>query len=64
MIVHPKFVAEVMFDCNIAPEGKQALMKLGWLKMLGGWIVRFAPGLVEAIMIQKAKEAAKKPPTQ
>ncbi len=64
MIVHPKFVAEVMFDCNIAPGGKKALMKWGWLKTLGGWLIKYAPGLVEEILKRKAQEAEKKPPSQ
>jgi hypothetical protein len=53
-----------MFDCNIAPGGKKALMKWGWLKTLGGWLIKYAPGLVDAIMDAKSKEAPKKPPSQ
>ena len=38
-------------------------MKWGWMKKIGGWLIKYAPGLIEIIMDAKAKEAAKKPPT-
>ncbi len=60
MIVHPKF----MFDCNLAPGGRKAHMKWGWLKKVAGWIIQYVPGLVEEILKRKAGEAEKKPPRQ
>ncbi len=34
-----------------------------WKKILG-WLLKFAPSIAEAVMDARAKEAAKKPPTQ
>ena len=31
-----------------------------WLKKLGGWIVKYGPGLVGAIMDARAKQEAEK----
>jgi hypothetical protein len=59
VIVHPHFV----FDCNIG-EGRSVSMWKKFLGWLGRIFVSYGPGVVEAIMEAKAKEAAKKPPTQ
>lgn len=53
MIPHPA----IWFD-RLPPREVPRMWKK-WLKTLGGWVIRFGPGLVEAILEAKAKE--KKP---
>ena len=55
MIPHP----DAWFDNP--PTHEEPSMWKKWLKTLGGWVIRFGPGLVEAILEAKAKSGEKKP---
>lgn len=55
MIPHPA----VWFDNP--PTIMEHSMWKSWLKKLAGWVVRYGPGLVEAILEAKAKPAPKPP---
>ncbi len=59
MIPHPS-----MFFDNPAPIREKRTMWKSWLKTLGGWIVKFGPGLVGAILDAKARKEAETPPTK
>jgi hypothetical protein len=50
MIPHP----DAWFDNP--PTHEEPSMWKSWLKTLGGWVIRFGPGLVEAILEAKRKE--------
>jgi len=56
MIPHPA----AWFDNP--PTREELTMWKKWLKTLGGWVIRFGPGLVEAILDAKAKQGEKPQP--
>lgn len=53
MMPHP----DAWFDNP--PTHEEPSMWKKWLKTLGGWVIRFGPGLVEAILEAKAKKGEK-----
>lgn len=64
-MIHPWAV----WDCEMCPvAGRPAARRTLVWKKIGAFLLKWAPGLIDAIMKQKAKEAAAKaagqPPKQ